>query len=339
MSHGRTIGLATTDEVVAVEIGDAVVAAAAEVGVSVVPVATRADARGVDFVLGIGLPVNYALLGDRAIGVPRVAWLGEPVPVANEATRERLMRAIPLGRALDATIAVATARGRRPTPRPLRHWRENAAWRWVHRYDVRTYRRLAARGVRLVATSSGAARFLASIGLPASCVPFGYHPAHAGPLTDADAGDRDVDVIVLASGIRGVTRRARIVPDLVSRLGNDVRTSLIEEGVHGADRNRHLRRAKVMLNVHRTPGNFTGLRSILAAAAGVALVSEPVPDPEPFVPGEHYVEAPLDELPAAAAALLADPDRRAAMVRRTQGLLRTDLTMANSVCRLVELGS
>ena len=59
----------------------------------------------------------------------------------------------------------------------------------------------------------------------------------------------------------------------------------VVEGVWGHDREVLLRRTRVVLDVHRIPGNFVGLRLLLSLAAGAALVTEPMTDPYPFMPG------------------------------------------------------
>jgi hypothetical protein len=162
-------------------------------------------------------------------------------------------------------------------------------------------------------------------------VPFGYHVLHAGPLTRG--GPREQPLTMIGSPARH-TRRARIVEGMARAAGPELR---ITHAAWGDDRSRLLRGTKVVLDVHRVPGNFVGIRLLLALAAGAAVVTEPMTDPWPFVPGVHHVEAPLEGLLDAARALAADDPRRDAMVAAGQELLSTRLTMASSVAAVVDV--
>ena len=74
---------------------------------------------------------------------------------------------------------------------------------------------------------------------------------------------------------------------------------------------------------------------VLALAAGAVVVSEPMADPFPFVPGVHFVEAPADGLLAAARDLIADEPRRRRIASAGQSLLAGDLAMAASLKRVL----
>jgi hypothetical protein len=60
-------------------------------------------------------------------------------------------------------------------------------------------------------------------------------------------------------------------------------------------------------------------------------------DPSPFVPGVHFVEAPLEGLLGAGLALLDDEARRREIVAAGQALLHTDLSMASSLRRVLDV--
>jgi len=190
----------------------------------------------------------------------------------------------------------------------------------------------AAGGADLVVTSRDRATALAGWGLAVRVVPFGYHPLHAGPLTPAQAGSRDVPLLLLGSRA-GHTRRAASVHRLrAARAEHGLR---VEESSWGAERAVLLRRTRVMLDVHSVPGNFVGLRLLLSLAAGVALVTEPMTDPWPFVPGVHFIEAPLEGLLDEGIRLAADAPARAKLVDAGQALLRDELTMRASLERVL----
>ena len=195
--------------------------------------------------------------------------------------------------------------------------------------------RAAAVGATLVVTSRDRAETLASFDLAASVVPFGYHERHAGPLASPSTGPRDIPLLLLGSRA-GHTRRAGTLDALrQSASATDLR---VVEGAWGGERARLLRRTRVVVDVHRIPGNFVGLRLLLSLAAGAAIVTEPMTDPWPFVPGVHHVEAPAADLLAVAADLAADEPRRRRLVDAGQALLRDELTMGASLLTVLAAG-
>jgi hypothetical protein len=294
------------------------------------------ECRDLDVALAVGYPTAYPFLL-RATGCPRVAWLGEPVPPGDETIPEALLRRVPLGRALDAMIAASTVGRRRPPARRLSRLREAAAYGRDRRHNLLIHRIAARAGIRVVVTSAEQAGSLLRRGIRAAVVPFGYHRVMAGdPLDPADAG-RDIDVLVLGTATTGVpTRRARITAEVLAGLGPTTRTTVVEDGLWGADRTALLRRSKIVLNVQRLPGNFTGIRSVLAAAAGALVVSEPVRDPVPFIPGTHYVESPAATLAACVDRYVADDHVRISTARAAQEFVVRELPMRASVARLLE---
>lgn len=319
------------------EVAAGVAGACADLGIEVRTVRTVDGSAGVDLILAIERPECYPVVFEPKLAAPVLVWIGEPIPPEREAVIDRILRPMPMGRLLDAATRIATVAGRRPTPGALRSWREAAAQRWDQRHNLASHRRAAGHGLRLVVTSADRSAALARCGIRAAVVPFGYHRAMAGdPLDPADGG-RDIDVLCLGSAIDSVpTRRARIVAQLVDELAPSVGV-VVRDGIWGPERDRLLRRARIVVNVNRLAGNFTGLRSIYVAAAGAALVTEPATDPAPFVPGVHHVAAMERGLAAAVHGLLADDARRIALARAAQAFVTRDLTMAVSLRRLIDL--
>jgi hypothetical protein len=72
-------------------------------------------------------------------------------------------------------------------------------------------------------------------------------------------------------------------------------------------------------------------------ANGALVLSEPVYLPEPFVPGKHYVEAPVEEMAGAAGRILADDAGRERMTRVAHGFVTEELTLRRSFADLLEL--
>ena len=318
-------------------------AAAGELGIETGDVDTSPDAASIDWLLLIGRPGRYRTLLEASAFPPRIVWAGEPLPGASTQTgssagspaksrtsRSSIVRRLvrPMGASLR----------RVPLPAPLDRRRVAIATERLVRANLEELAMAAADGARLVVTSRDRGATLASYGLPASVVPFGYHARHAGSLTPAGIGARDVALLMLGS--RGThTRRAREVGGLLAghagRAGCDLQ---IVEGVWGVEREALLRRTRVLVDVHRVRGNFVGLRLVLALAAGVVVVTEPMTDPFPFVPGVHYIEASTPELLGVASDLAADATRRAVIVEAGHDLLRGELAMRESLRRVLDIG-
>lgn len=338
MTFEGPLGLAVgREDPMTAEMIRAVAAACAGHGIPVRFVSSPAEADGVRTILGIGYPHAYPALFSRPARTRRIAWLGEPLPPAGSTGAvARLFRELPSGRLVDAVGSVITMGDRRPRPGRVVAWRERAAWEREWRTSLRAHLRAAALGTELVATSADRAATLAHFGVAARVVPFGYHPTLAGPPVDPATGDRDIDVLAVGRDASGVpTRRCRIVQAFEHAARGRLRVVSVEAGLYGDERAALFRRAKIVLQVHRTPGNFAGIRELLAGAAGAAVLSEPMTAAEPFVPGVHFVEADPDRLAETAVELVADEPRRVRIAGALQALLAGELTMERSVERVL----
>jgi hypothetical protein len=135
-------------------------------------------------------------------------------------------------------------------------------------------------------------------------------------------------VLLLAHLVGRYGRRQRVVEEL-ERDFNARRVPLTKVTGHayGVERGALLRQARVVVDVHRIPGNHPGFRWIVASAAGAAVVTEPLTSPEPLVPGVHYLETATGALAQAVERLLADEPARRRLVDAAQELLAGDLHM------------
>jgi glycosyltransferase involved in cell wall biosynthesis len=331
VTAGGRIGLASagrdplTDSLLA-----AVAGAATELGLEPQPIASAADVAAVGTILTIG-PLDYyeELLATRDQVARRIAWFGEPLPrPASAAGTTTLIRERFVGSALRRARGPLRRLRGLPLPASFAGLRARAYVEHQRQANLAAALRVAPLVDRLVTTSRDRGKVLADRGVVAAVVPFGYHAAIAGPIS-APEGARDVDVVVLGSGLDWRSRRSTATMRTLDELGT-ART-ITANGVWGLERDALLRRARVVLDVHRIPGNFTGLRLLLALAAGAVLVTEPMDEPHPFMPGLHYVEAPLVQLALAVRELLEDEPRRRRLADAGQALLREELTMAASL--------
>jgi hypothetical protein len=316
---------------------DSIDRAAAELGIASRRIERPADEGSVDVLLIVGFPRAYASFLEAPRTARRIAWFGEPLP---RDAGHRPPTSGPGSRAVVGTTlrVLRSAVGpltRRTLPGRLGRLREAAAIadeRSSNLADAIWCSRLVD---RVVVTSRDRAGILDEHAVSSVAVPFGYDAAGAGPIVAPDASDRDVPVVVIGSGIdERRLRRGRVMSQVapaVAAHGAVVRL----DGVWGAERDAVLRRTRVVLDVQRVPGNFTGLRFLTAFAAGAVLVTEPLDDPYPFVPGMDHLEAATADLAATVAAVLADEPRRREIAWAGQARLTSDLSMRMSLERVL----
>jgi len=105
----------------------------------------------------------------------------------------------------------------------------------------------------------------------------------------------------------------------------------------GEARARLLNRTRILLNLARFPGQLSGHRFLIGMGSGALVLSEPVYRPDPFVPGTHYVSAPMEGLPAVIDRLLADDEERRAIAERGRRFVCEELTMERSLGEIAAL--
>jgi hypothetical protein len=207
------------------------------------------------------------------------------------------------------------------------------SWRAVDPHtNARRLRQAYRRGLvdAVVVTSEGKREYLEEADIPCRVVPIGWHAGHGTDLGLA----RDIDVIFLAEVEGGRRKRAL---GALRRAGVEVLVtgSWREPRFWGEERTRLLNRAKVLLSILRYPGAFVGQRLLLGAANGAVVVSEPLYRPDPWVPGEHYVSAPLDSMPEAIGRVLDDESERRRIADAARSLVDRELTLERSATALL----
>lgn len=196
--------------------------------------------------------------------------------------------------------------------------------------ELLTFRR---RGLldRLVVTSSARAHRLRQLGFQPVTVPLGYNATRHGRDLQSR---KDIDVLFL--GREGAGRRAKLLRGISGQLaahGIRLVVNGPDQWVQGEARIQLLNRTKVLLNILKTPGDFTGHRLVLGMANKALIVTEPFVDPAPFVAGAHFVDAPTSGLAEAVRKALEDEPRRLEIVGRAYGLLQTELEMSRLCVR------
>ncbi len=327
------LGIVLDDDPLFSALVTGVQAAARDLGLDPVDVRGPDDEIGLDRVLLIGRPARHLQLLGTPSSVPRTVWTGEPLPVD----------AVPSSHRSAGTRAGA----RRPRRQPSRlgrwfrrvplggapaRWRAEVLAGRLVRTNLAELRWATDRGADIVVTSHDRAEILAGHGLASRVVPFGYHRAFAGLLTPGDTDGRDVPLASLGATSRHL-RRGRMLDRFAADRGGPPLLRL--DGVWGDERAAILRRSRVLVDVHRVPGTFIGIRLVLALAAGVAVVTEPMPDARPFETGVTHLEVPADELLDAARGLVADEGRRRGIVASGQALLADRLQLTASVRAII----
>lgn len=186
-------------------------------------------------------------------------------------------------------------------------------------------------------SSSVYAEVFARRGIPSLLVPRGHHPSY-GRLLHTER-----DIAVTWMGKTRSWRRDLAIRRLARHLAEAGHTVAIHDGVmqpfiYGEERTRLLNRSRFVLNLASHPDDELSIRHFIAAANGAVVVSEPNNNQYPFLPGTHFLSAPLEELPGLIDHYLAHEDQRRAMAERMHALTTGKLTLQASIGTLLDAG-
>jgi hypothetical protein len=235
-----------------------------------------------------------------------------------------------VGRLVDSPNALLRALGERP---PLA-WLQRRMMRFSYLGD---YHYAYRQGwlTLLVDFSKIYADLHSAHGLPTLAVPWG-----AARSWSADLGlERNIDVLWM--GARAGRRRSQLL-DRVRRelghLGIDMYIADNEEHafIFGDERTHILNRAKITLNLTRTWYDDNYLRFPIVMPNRSLIVSETLlPHCTDYVPGQHYVSAPVAKLAETIHYYLVHESERRRIVENAFQLVTTELTLTNSVGRIM----
>ena len=198
----------------------------------------------------------------------------------------------------------------------------------------RTLRTLHGAGIPdvLVLSSRGRQEFLAERGIAGHFAPLGCDPSMGRDL----GIPRDIDVLFL--GILDVPRRNRLLAALREQgINLTMAGSWTDPSLWGEGRTRLLNRTKILVNLARTPSEFSGYRLSLGMANRALVVSEPIYRPEPFLPGTHFVMVPMENMAASIRHYLESEDERRVITDAAARFVREHATLERSTERIVEL--
>jgi len=182
------------------------------------------------------------------------------------------------------------------------------------------------------------ARLYRKNGYPAQFVPWGTAPTWHADLKL----ERDIDVLWMGKRRNG--RRSDLIDRVRRELAQHGVNMYMADGVErpfifGEERTRLLNRTKLTLNV-KTRWFNSGFTFRFHTVAGnrCVVVSEPfLPHVSRYQAGEHYAEAPPEELAQRILYLLAHDDERRALAERAYQLVTTEMTLRESVRKLIAL--
>lgn len=181
----------------------------------------------------------------------------------------------------------------------------------------------------LLVSSRAWQQSLAEEGLASEFLPYGFEDAEEPPAR----GSRHIEALFL--GALDVPRRRRIIRRLRrSGVALTALGSWHSPDLWGRSRARLIHRADAFLNLQRSPGQMSTDRLLLGMVGKALVVSEPIYRPEPFVPGEHYVEAEVDEMPDVLAHYRRNRDERDQIVDRAHRFVTGKLSMGGSLDHL-----
>lgn len=196
-------------------------------------------------------------------------------------------------------------------------------------------RRLVAAGIVDLVFASGERRceLLRRHGIPAHPLFFGFASNFGSDLNL----ERDVQVAFL--GQPGSRRRQRRLQKVAGGLKQRNIRLALNDGLSGFLEGygliRYLNRCQILLNILRGSHDAVFHRFLLAAANKVLIVTEPVTDYGPFVPGEHLVVSSIEEMPGTVERLIRNEDERCKCVEAAYQLATCHLTMDSSVEKLL----
>jgi hypothetical protein len=171
----------------------------------------------------------------------------------------------------------------------------------------------------------------------------GFNPivAYIGSHTDwwADL-ELERDIPVLWIGKIATGRRKRLLKRIRAELRDRGVALLMIDGVEnpyvfGEERSVLLNRTKIVLNILRTKWDNHSLRYFLAAPNRALIVTEPTLPHTTFLSGTHLVEAPIDQLADAICYYLSHEEDRHAIVDQAYQLTTKELTMENSIKKII----
>lgn len=105
-----------------------------------------------------------------------------------------------------------------------------------------------------------------------------------------DKVEKTIDILFIGS----VTRRRQEILEKLKSRGLNI---TVCEGVYGEEFVSKVNSAKIVINIHSSSRLDTETRIFEVLGCGGFIVSEPLSEENPFIPGEHFIEANVTDFP------------------------------------------
>ena len=182
----------------------------------------------------------------------------------------------------------------------------------------------------LAVTSPSRAAYVERHGFQPIVVPIGYHPELHGRNLELQ---RDIDVGFVGNVHSG--RRYPILERVRKELEQRGINVSIQTNLYGEERTEFLNRAKITLNIFRAPHDFFGLRFLFCAPNKTLMISEPVADYDPFIPGRHIVAEPIEKFANTIEFYLSHDNQRQKIVEEAYRLVQEEYTINQMIGRIL----
>jgi hypothetical protein len=223
----------------------------------------------------------------------------------------------------------------RPLKEIVHRYFPNAGARLGFLGDIKALHRLELPDI-LALSSTVYSRLLRGIGIDSVVVPRGYHPGYGQSL------DLERDIAAVWMGKLRTAKRRQAIHWIREELNQRGLSMKIFDGVEnkfifGEQRTRILNRTWFVLNVFFSgPTDELSIRFFFAGANGAVVLSERGLNDYPFRPGEHIVEAPVEEMPEKIEYYLRHPEEWLAISKNMLELIQKELTLEASIRKLLD---
>lgn len=120
--------------------------------------------------------------------------------------------------------------------------------------------------------------------------------------------EKNIDVLFIGS----ITKRRKLLLDRLKRKNNIT----ICSNIFGEDFVRKVNRAKIVINIHASKQLDTETRIFEVLGCGSFLLTEPLSEENPFISGQHYIEADIEDFTDQINRYLHDDEKRENIARQ-----------------------
>lgn len=187
----------------------------------------------------------------------------------------------------------------------------------------------------LVLSSTVYANYLEQFDISSIVVPRGYHPSYGSLL------NLERDIAAVWMGKLRTRRRKKAVYWIRDQLKKQGLTMQVYDGekndfIFGLERTEILNRTWFALNVFFSgPTDELSIRFFVSGSSGAVILTEPGLNRYAFVPGEHIVECPIEEMPDMIEYYIEHEDEWLKLSNGMLDLMRNELPLERSMATIL----